>query len=86
MYKSMFHNYITADAPEFGLLLTDGYVFTDFFRRMLTVLRDDINYAKYNRLCDNGFFEYSGDSSCAYNAARSLIEVKKHLERNASKK
>lgn len=85
MYKSMFNNYIPKEEPNFSQILTDGYVFTDFFRRMMTVLYDDPHSPKYNKFCDNGFAEYNGDMACAYNVARSLIEVKKHLERNASK-
>ena len=85
MYKSMFKNYIPQNDPDFAAVLTDGYVFTDFFRRMITVLKDDPYSEKYNKLCDNGFAEYRGDIACAYNIARSLIEVKNYLEHNASK-
>ena len=39
----------------------------------------------YNKLCDNGYAEYDGELSCAYNIARALVETKKHLEKTVSK-
>ena len=81
----MFHNYAPKHEPDFTGLLTNGYVFIDFFRIMMTNLREDLVSDKYNKLCDNGYAEYTGELSCAYNIARALIETKKHLERNVSK-
>ena len=65
--------------------MADGYVFTDFFRRMMIHLKDDMHSPKYNRLCEGGFVEYKGDATCAYNVARALVETKHHLERNVSR-
>ena len=85
MYKSMFRNYIPEGEQNFVGKLTNGYVFTDFFRIMMVKLRENLVSAKYNKFCDNGYHEYTGELSCAYNIARSLVETKKHLERNVSK-
>jgi len=69
----------------FSNLLTDGYVFTDFFRRMMADLTINIHSVKYNRFCHNGFPEYKGDASCAYNVARAFVEAKQYLDWNVSK-
>lgn len=85
MYNSMFQDYIPERDKAFSNLMTDGYVFTDFFRRMMAYLTSDINNPKYNRFCNNGFPDYKGDASCAYNVARSFVEAKQYLDRNVSK-
>lgn len=85
MFESMFKNYAPEGDKDFSSLVVDGYTFTDFFRRMLLQLSDDVHIVKYNRLCANGFTEYKGDAACAYNVARSLIEVKHYLDRNVSR-
>lgn len=66
--------------------MVDGYVFTDFFRRMMFHLVDDINNEKYNRFCTNGFedYDYSDGIDCAYNVARALAESFDYLKTNIS--
>ena len=80
MYNSMFKNFIPEDQPDFSKLMTDGYVFTDVFRRMLRALVEDVHDPKHNRFCENGFDGHSyGEAACAYNIARALAEAKLHL-------
>jgi len=52
---------------------------------MMLQLSNDTHLYKYNRYCDNGFPEYKGDASCAYNVARALAETKRYLESSISK-
>lgn len=85
MYESLFQNYIPENEPDFARTISDCYVFTDFFRRMMGELVKDIHSTKYNRLCDNAYVEYKGDTSCAYNVARALSETKRHLDSTISK-
>jgi acyl-homoserine lactone acylase PvdQ len=35
MYDSMFKNYSKENEKDFARILVDGYIFTDFFRRMM---------------------------------------------------
>ena len=84
MFESMFKNYIPEGDSDFSSLVVDGYTFTDFFRRVMLQLKNDMYIPKYNRLCANGFAEYKGDVPCAYNVARALVEVKHYLDRNVS--
>lgn len=85
MFNSLFQDYIPSHDKTFASLLTDGYVFTDFFRRMMADLSVDVASPKYNRFCQHGFAEYNGDLPCAYNVARAFVEAKRHLDRNLSK-
>jgi len=87
MFESLFKSYIPEHDSEFNLSIVDGdgFTFTDFFRNLITHLRDDMHSVKYNRLCANGFEEYKGNAACAYNVARALVETKHHLDRTVSK-
>jgi len=86
MFDSLFQRYQTEHDKDFTKILTDGYVFTDFFRRMMLELKDNMHLAKYNKFCEGGFAEYKGDAACAYNTAKALVLTKQHLKWNVSDK
>lgn len=81
-FKNMFRDQTPANDPDFAAMIYHNRISTHFFSRMFKQLTDDPTIHKFNRLCNNGYPDYTGETPCAYNVARSFIETKRHLTQN----
>jgi len=81
----MFHAY--EKDPKLRIMYTESRAeFAEFTQTFLKSLVADGPTSKYQVLCKEAYPEYTGADTCAYNVARSFVNVKKFLTENVSSK
>jgi hypothetical protein len=81
----MFHAY--EKDPKARLMYTESRAeFAEFTQTFLKSLVAAGPTSKYQVLCKEAYPEYTGADTCAYNVARSFVNVKKFLTENVSPK